>query len=126
MSDQGNGGAIDMHSVRRRCRDRKRNLQTGYRAGTHRIDVLAKTLIWMPSAMWHFRCRCEGREETTVNVTIATETLLPPLVCAWCRRAGAGVRPDDPRAIVGLCDEHVSGFFDQVDRLLSTMERQAA
>jgi hypothetical protein len=47
------------------------------------------------------------------------------IVCAWCRRdTGAGA--DDPRAIVGLCADHVTGFFDRVESLLTSCAALAA
>ena len=55
-----------------------------------------------------------------MNPTITTETLAPTIVCAWCRRDGGISGADDSRSIVGLCQEHVSGFFDRVDTLLSS------
>lgn len=42
------------------------------------------------------------------------------LACAWCQReSGAGVA-DDPRTIVGLCEQHVAGFFERVESLLTS------
>jgi hypothetical protein len=42
------------------------------------------------------------------------------LLCAWCRRHAHDAGGTDPRAIVGLCDEHVKGFFARVEALLAS------
>lgn len=43
------------------------------------------------------------------------------IVCAWCRRDTGGVSTTDPRAIVGLCQDHVTAFFSRVDALLGSL-----
>ena len=57
--------------------------------------------------------------------TIATGTFLPTISCAWCRRDGGVAAAEDPRTIVGLCDDHVSGFFHRVETLLTSFAELA-
>jgi hypothetical protein len=64
--------------------------------------------------------RADAVEDITVDATIAADPLTVTIVCAWCRRDAASTGMTDPRAIVGLCDEHVSGFFNRVDVLLAS------
>lgn len=52
--------------------------------------------------------------------TIAEATMSVNLVCAWCRRAGGANGMDDPRAIVGLCEQHLTGFIERVESLLAS------
>jgi hypothetical protein len=49
--------------------------------------------------------------EGPMSVTVA---------CAWCRRDGGARGPDDSRAIVGLCERHIAGFFERVESLLTS------
>jgi hypothetical protein len=65
-------------------------------------------------------------EGTTVNPTVATDTFLPTIACAWCHREGGVAGGEDSRTIVGLCDEHVSGFFHRVENLLTSFADLAA
>lgn len=55
-----------------------------------------------------------------MNVTTADALSTVTLVCAWCRRDSGAARADDVRAIVGLCEDHVKGFFARVDDLLAS------
>jgi hypothetical protein len=64
--------------------------------------------------------RADPVEDITVNATLVADPLTVTIVCAWCRRDAASTGVDDPRAIVGLCDEHVTGFFNRVDTLLES------
>lgn len=57
----------------------------------------------------------------TVTATVVPTTLGVTIACAWCRRESGGAAASDPRTIVGLCDEHVSGFFSRVDTLLASL-----
>lgn len=57
----------------------------------------------------------------TVTATMVQTTLAVTIACAWCRRENGGETAGDPRTIVGLCDEHVSGFFSRVDTLLASL-----
>jgi hypothetical protein len=52
--------------------------------------------------------------------TIAGATMSLTVICAWCRREGGASRADDPRAIVGLCAQHLTGFVDRVESLLAS------
>ena len=58
----------------------------------------------------------------TVNATATTAEPLSTvtLLCAWCRRDSDTAGTQDSRAIVGLCDDHVKGFFARVDELLAS------
>lgn len=56
----------------------------------------------------------------TVTATVVPTALGVTIACAWCRREHGGDAAGDPRTIVGLCDEHVSGFFSRVDALLAS------
>ena len=42
------------------------------------------------------------------------------VICAWCRRDGRASSDADPRAIVGLCEQHVTGFVERVESLLAS------
>ena len=52
-----------------------------------------------------------------MNATTSRTPATLQLLCAWCRRNNPATT-DDPRAIVGLCDQHVKGFFARVDDVL--------
>ena len=52
-----------------------------------------------------------------MNATTSATPATLQLLCAWCRRSNP-TATDDPRAIVGLCDHHVKGFFARVDDVL--------
>lgn len=56
-----------------------------------------------------------------MTATVVPTTLGVTIACAWCRRENGGDAAGDPRTIVGLCDEHVSGFFSRVDALLASL-----
>lgn len=53
-----------------------------------------------------------------MNATIAEDLSTVTLVCAWCRRDSGTAGTDDARAIVGLCEDHIKGFFARVEDLL--------
>ena len=53
-------------------------------------------------------------------MTIAEAPMRVNLVCAWCRREGDAHGTDDPRAIVGLCEQHLTGFVERVESLLAS------
>ena len=55
-----------------------------------------------------------------VNVMTLDALSTVTLVCAWCRRDNGAPGTDDARAIVGLCEDHVKGFFARVDDLLAS------
>lgn len=55
-----------------------------------------------------------------MNATSTERLSTVTLVCAWCRRDNGTVGSDDRRAIVGLCEDHVKGFFTRVDELLTS------
>ena len=55
-----------------------------------------------------------------MNPTTIDGTMSVILACAWCRRESGGNGVDDPKTIVGLCEQHVAGFFDRVESLLTS------
>jgi hypothetical protein len=48
------------------------------------------------------------------------------VICAWCRRESGASAAADPRAIVGLCEQHRTGFVDRVEGLLASCAAFAA
>lgn len=71
--------------------------------------------------MWHRGCVTTTSEGIAVNPTPTIDgPMSVTLACAWCRRESGVGGTDDPRAIVGLCERHVSGFFERVESLLAS------
>jgi hypothetical protein len=90
------------------------------RAGASSAQHSRQTVDLAADVIWHRRCDGRTAEGMTVSVTVAPGTTSVTIVCAWCRRE-AGDASSDPRAIVGLCDTHVSGFVSRVDTLLGSL-----